>query len=254
VPPSIEPSFPRWFASWAALLPVVAGSLALVEQIPGWLIPFAVLTAGGAGWYTVHRRMTESARTARQMTVLAVVTSVLAMGLAVHRWPALAGLDPAQRQEKNRQQNTPSASLPVSKASDLKVTSLHNDECISRTVNIKGTGTIPAGSEIWVGHSDDVKGVPAEALMNVRQAEPTGVPGQWQTGDFEIGNKRDNRTFWVFVFVLPDAAGYAISHQAFPDHFFDKENWQNWQTSLTRRFAEGNQLAVFKVYRSPQGC
>jgi len=137
--------------------------------------------------------------------------------------------------------------LPTSKSSKPRVISLQDGQCIPRTVNANGKGAIPAGKKIWVGRSDDVKGVPAETLMNVRQATPTGVPGERQSGDFDIGNEHDNRTFWVFVYVLPSEAGYAIAHQAFPSEFFDKKHWPDWQTSLTARFADEDRLAVFKV-------
>ncbi|MFJ3644470.1 hypothetical protein [Streptomyces murinus] len=245
-------------AYWAALLPVIAGSLALVKQIPDGLIPFVVLCAGGVGWYAINRRTTsdpaDPARKAGQTTTLVAITCALATGLAAHQWPALAGLDRTQHQEKNPKPVAASASPPASRAADLKVTSLHGSDCIPQTVNLKGTGTIPAGKQIWVGHSTDVKDAPAQTLMNVLQAKPTGVPGKWQSGDFEIGDKRDNRTFWIFVFLLPDEAGDAINHQAFPDKFFDKDYWPNWQKSLTGRFSDEDQLAVFKVYRSAQGC
>ncbi|MEU3202247.1 hypothetical protein [Streptomyces sp. NPDC006996] len=220
--------------------------ISLFAQIPAWLAPFAVLCTGSIAWYVVHRWTADSTRKVRQATLIAAITCLFASTLAVHQWPALARL--------KVQKAATAHPATAEKASNLKVTSLRNGQCIARAVNVQGSGAIPAGKQIWVGHTNDDKGVPADTLMNLLRADTTGVPGEWQTGSFDIGDERDSRTFWIFVYVLPNEAGAAIKNQLFPDGFRDKDKWPHWQNSLSARFPEEDQLVVYKVYRSVQGC
>jgi hypothetical protein len=183
------------------------------------------------------------------ITAITAVTCLLATGVAVHQWPELAGV------KEKQDTAAPSAAQKKqkSKTPTLKVTSLRDGQCIPWLVNVQGTGAIPPGTEVWVAHTNNEKGAPSGALMNLRQAANTGVRNEWQTGEFAIGDRKDSRSFWIFVYVLPAEAGFAIKNQLFPDGFRDEGKWPHWQNSLNARFEKEEQLGAYEVFRSAQG-
>ncbi|MFC4463937.1 hypothetical protein ACFPH6_05065 [Streptomyces xiangluensis] len=229
------------------MLTAINSVLSILDLIPDWTLPVLVLITGSYAWIIANRETTDPERKVQYVTAIAIVTGVLTYGLAVHQWPVLAGVDEKKPVAK-------ADPVPLKKKPKLQVTSLREGQCIPHKVNVQGTGAIPSDTQIWVAHANDVEGgVPAETLMNVQRAKNIdGRPNLWQTGEFAIGDGRDSRSFWIYVYALPVEAGHAIAHQLYPDGF--REKWPHWQNGLDAPIEGAKQLGVFKVNRSEQGC
>ncbi|MFG2761501.1 hypothetical protein [Streptomyces wuyuanensis] len=249
-PPPQPAAFGRLAATALVGVSLLSGALTLLEQIPDWVLPLAVLVAGGSVWFFAYRHTTDPARKLQLSTVIATLTCLVAYGSAVNHWPWLAGVD---HQTKRAPVAVPA---PPKEEPKLQVTSLREGQCIPRTINVHGTGAIPPGTEIWVAHANDGEGgAPASTLMNFQEATNIkGRPGLWQTGRFAVGDERDSRSFWIFVYALPSEAGHVIRNQLYPDGFRDRDKWPYWQNGLAAPFEGAKHLGVFKVNRSEGAC
>ncbi|MCX4579841.1 hypothetical protein OHB41_43075 [Streptomyces sp. NBC_01571] len=77
--------------------------------------------------------------------------------------------------------------------------------------------------------------------MNIRVAEKThdpDHPNSWKLkDDYWIGDETDHRTFIIYVYELPKAAGDILRQWSYPNHF-EKEH-PGWQTTLAGALADG---------------
>lgn len=209
-PPPPSATYPRWVGSTVLMVLTAVGTvLSILDQIPDWTVPAAVLVTGGFAWFIVNRDTPDPARKVRYVTLIAILTCLLTYGLSAHQWPRLAGIDQVKTVADP-------ANPARTTAPKLTVTSLRDGQRIPRCINVEGTGAIPADTQIWVAHAnDDEGGAPAETLMNFQRAKNIeGRPALWQTGRFLIGDEVDSRSFWIYVYALPAEAGHVLEHHS----------------------------------------
>ncbi|MFI6551194.1 hypothetical protein ACIBO9_49000 [Streptomyces prunicolor] len=239
--------------TWSRFQQLVGGAsligvlVAVSTGAPVWL---TVLFAGGVLYALALIFITNPTGRTVAVTAVAVATGIALTATLVHDHPSLARVEsgqsaPTPSPTKQGQQSKP----------QLKVGGLKGGDAIPRCIRIGGTGTIPPGEQVWVGHTNDKDDSPNGNLMNLRQAKNiTGKPGQWETvDDYWIGDTKDSRSFWIFVYELPDSAGNIIQQWWYPDGF-SKEH-KDWQATLNAPIGDVKPIASFKVTRTDnQGC
>jgi hypothetical protein len=233
------------FQAVVGAVSVIGVVVSMSIGLPTWL---TILFVGGLLYTLAVVFITNPLARIAAATTVAVITGIVVTAIAVHDHPSLARVKSEQpapktsRTEQSRQSK-----------SKLAVSNLKDGGAIRRCTRIKGTGTISAGQEVWVGHRNDKDGSANGDVMNLRQA--TNVrPGQWETkDDYWIGDEKDNRSFWVYVYELPSEAGSIIREWKYPQGF-EKED-QDWQPSLLSPIDDADLIGVFRVTRTDApGC
>lgn len=224
----------------SAAASVASGLVTLLVGAPAWISVLAL----GAFVYTLLHWALGSRPNIRQASLssVCVLVGLALSALLVRQYPGLVGLDDGPAQASPRAD----AKAVTTKAADLKIESLKDGLRVPRCLPVSGTGTIPPGTEVWVAHANDENGVPAKNLMNFRQAENDEVhAGQWRLDKYYVGNEKDDRDFWIYVYELPTAAGSVFRNYQWPGDF--REKWPNWQPALTKPIEQP--LEVHGPYR-----
>ena len=143
---------------------------------------------------------------------LCVIALLFAGGIVVHGRPSLVGLRP-----QSEPQRIKAATDEKPEAARPRVTYPRKNDRLQQCQSVSGTGTIPAGKELWIAHTNDSGGHPdTETFYALRKANPEGS-NSWYTDTFWMGvGGKDDRPYWIYAFLISEQAGSAISNVILP--------------------------------------
>jgi hypothetical protein len=217
----MSPGIERGLLIAANVSAIGGGVASVVGALPDYFLPPAVLLFGGATLYLLRRYVTHAALARRIMlSSTLVLTLLMAYGVSNWVWPHRFPLGQVTAKDAQEgAQGSAAGAAHASLARGLKVTEPTQREPIGTCTAVVGTGRIPAGFQVWVANLNDQGGKPAtSALYNLRQATPP-LEGEadWTTGAFGVGGASDGgKTFWIYVYLLPNSAGSIIENIIMP--------------------------------------